>query len=317
MTASARPIVVASNRGPVAHDLEPDGSLTPQRGAGGLVTALAGALLEQEAVWLAAAMTPGDREAAARGGGDDSMRYVVVPEERYRRYYDEVSNRLLWFVHHYLWDIVRTPDLRRRDDGRLGRLRDREPHVRRGPGRPAPRCGDPGPGLPPRDGPADGARAPPGRGDLALLAHAVRRPHVPADPAHADARGAPARDARGGRLRVPVGRLGRQLPDVVPHAAGRPRRPAAPARPLRGTGDARPRLSDLGGGRPAAGGRRHSRESAGARLDLERWRGDAKLLLRVDRLELTKNILRGFLAYEAFLRSSPEWQGRVRFLAML
>jgi trehalose 6-phosphate synthase len=37
----------------------------------------------------------------------------------------------------------------------------------------------------------------------------------------------------------------------------------------------------------------------------------------VDRLELSKNIVRGYQAYELFLRDHPEWRGRVRFLSLL
>jgi trehalose 6-phosphate synthase len=65
------------------------------------------------------------------------------------------------------------------------------------------------------------------------------------------------------------------------------------------------------------------REAAGEpgvrtrRKALERWRGDRRLLLRVDRSELSKNILRGFWAYERFLRHNPEWRHRVVFLALL
>jgi trehalose 6-phosphate synthase len=53
------------------------------------------------------------------------------------------------------------------------------------------------------------------------------------------------------------------------------------------------------------------------RRELGAWRGDAKLLLRVDRLELSKNIVRGFHAYDAFLDEHPEWRGKVRFLSIL
>ena len=53
------------------------------------------------------------------------------------------------------------------------------------------------------------------------------------------------------------------------------------------------------------------------RHELNRWRGDQRLILRVDRLELTKNVVRGFQAYELFLRANPQWHGRVRFLALL
>jgi trehalose 6-phosphate synthase len=53
------------------------------------------------------------------------------------------------------------------------------------------------------------------------------------------------------------------------------------------------------------------------RRALERWRGDRKLLLRVDRMDLSKNLLRGFQAYGAFLRAHPQWRRRVVFLALV
>ena len=51
-----------------------------------------------------------------------------------------------------------------------------------------------------------------------------------------------------------------------------------------------------------------------AGLGLERGR---KLLLRVDRVEPTKNIVRGFRAYERLLADHPELRERVVFLALL
>jgi trehalose 6-phosphate synthase len=60
-----------------------------------------------------------------------------------------------------------------------------------------------------------------------------------------------------------------------------------------------------------------SPEVKALRRELEDWRGDARLLLRVDRLELSKNIVRGYRAYDDFLSQHPEWRGRVRFLSLL
>jgi trehalose 6-phosphate synthase len=56
---------------------------------------------------------------------------------------------------------------------------------------------------------------------------------------------------------------------------------------------------------------------AEAKRRLLRWKGDRRLIVRVDRTDLSKNILRGFLAYEEFLRSHTDWRGRVLFLALL
>ena len=55
-------LVIASNRGPVTFQRGPDGELVPKRGAGGLVTALTHVMAETGGLWLAAAITPGDRE---------------------------------------------------------------------------------------------------------------------------------------------------------------------------------------------------------------------------------------------------------------
>jgi trehalose 6-phosphate synthase len=55
----------------------------------------------------------------------------------------------------------------------------------------------------------------------------------------------------------------------------------------------------------------------GLRHSLNRWKDNNRLILRVDRVELTKNVVRGFQAYELFLRRNPSWLGRVRFLALL
>jgi len=52
---------------------------------------------------------------------------------------------------------------------------------------------------------------------------------------------------------------------------------------------------------------------AGALLDEEV--GDRALLVRVDRIELSKNIRRGFLAFDHLLRVHPEWRGRAVFAA--
>ena len=63
------PLIVASNRGPVTFERGHDGQLDAQRGSGGLVTALLGALQDAGGLWVAAAMSEGDREMVARSDG--------------------------------------------------------------------------------------------------------------------------------------------------------------------------------------------------------------------------------------------------------
>ncbi len=119
-----RQLIVASNRGPVSFTQHPDGHFSARQGSGGLVTAVSAVLQGHQATWIAAAMTEGDRERArqADAAGEklitpdetDSqfkLRFVVPTEESYHDYYNVISNPLLWFLQHYLWDTPRSPDI--------------------------------------------------------------------------------------------------------------------------------------------------------------------------------------------------------------
>ncbi len=110
-------IVIASNRGPFSFKQEKDNRFSVDRGAGGLVTAL-GALAERhEVIWVAAAMNDGDRAwSEAHKGKMQKVEGInlklVEPEpEAYEGYYNEIANPLLWFIQHQLWDIPRTPSI--------------------------------------------------------------------------------------------------------------------------------------------------------------------------------------------------------------
>lgn len=118
-----RPLIVASNRGPVTFTRERDGSFSGRQGSGGLVTAVSSVLQEQQATWIAASMTSGDRQRAQKAQDEgetlitperDShfkLRFVMPDEEAYHLYYNVISNPLLWFLQHYLWDTPRSPDI--------------------------------------------------------------------------------------------------------------------------------------------------------------------------------------------------------------
>jgi trehalose 6-phosphate synthase len=116
------PLVLVSNRGPVTY--QDDGSV--KRGTGGLVTALTGLASHRDAVWIASALTEGDarkaREADGRpftvrspAGGEYHVRLVASDPEAYDRFYNIFANPLLWFIQHYLWDLSNAPDIRRNE----------------------------------------------------------------------------------------------------------------------------------------------------------------------------------------------------------
>jgi trehalose 6-phosphate synthase len=113
-------LVVASNRGPVQFELDDDGNLATSRGSGGMVAALGPALAGQDGTWVAAAITDGDRMAARKAGragrrridlpeGPVHLRSIVVDQPKYQAYYNRVSNRTLWFLQHHLFDVPRHP----------------------------------------------------------------------------------------------------------------------------------------------------------------------------------------------------------------
>lgn len=114
--SSDRPVVLVSNRGPVAFEVTDDGTVTGRRGAGGLVSGIGPLVARTGATWLAAAMTDGDRAAAAGGLVEAEgfrVRLLDIDAETYRLAYDIVSNEVLWFAHHGLWELAREPSFDR------------------------------------------------------------------------------------------------------------------------------------------------------------------------------------------------------------
>ena len=60
---------------------------------------------------------------------------------------------------------------------------------------------------------------------------------------------------------------------------------------------------------------KESPEAAQRLAALDAAVGDRMVIARVDRIELSKNILRGFHAYDELLATRPEWRERVVFVA--
>jgi trehalose 6-phosphate synthase len=119
---SESPLVLVSNRGPVT--FQPDGSV--KRGTGGLVTALIGLASHRPVTWVASAMTDEDIEAAEHHGGrpfpvqspdgdEYNVKLVASDPEAYDRFYNIIANPMLWFIQHYLWDLSNAPDIRRNE----------------------------------------------------------------------------------------------------------------------------------------------------------------------------------------------------------
>jgi trehalose 6-phosphate synthase len=333
MSASAqrfdRRLVIASNRGPVQYDLDPEGEPVANRGGGGLVTGLTGALQMTGGLWVAAAMSEGDRVMTERTPGgrievldEDAkytLRYLNAPPERFDRYYNVVSNRILWFVNHYLFNVARSP--------RFGESSERawEDYSAVNEMFGAALAEE-----------ADGAKPPAFLVQdyhLALVP-AMLRKHRPdalvTHFSHTPFAGptyfrilppAIGETLLRGMLGADV--LGFQSDDWADNFLLTCRKV------LETKVDLRRRFVELDGRRTAVrvypisidADALHeaakSDEVRALRREIGKWRGDCKMILRVDRTDLSKNIQRGFLAFEELLKRHPEWIGRVKFLALL
>ncbi len=114
-----RPLLIASNRGPVSFARGAGGTLSAKRGGGGMVSGLSAAADEIPMTWVCAALSDADRQAASRAkgglldpgelGGGASVRMLDIPPAVFNSAYNDVANSTLWFVHHMLYDTPNRP----------------------------------------------------------------------------------------------------------------------------------------------------------------------------------------------------------------
>lgn len=297
-------LVVVSNRGPLSFTTGPEGDLVTRRGAGGLVSSLGPAVCGTGATWVAGAITDADRLAAAHGVVEAEgfrLRSLVVEPDAYRQFYDVIANATLWFLNHGLFDLPRRPRIDRRWYQAWDTFRD----VNRA------------------FATAVAAEAPDGG---TVLVHDYHLPLVGAELARSrpDLRTAyfhhtPFCDPSA--LRV--------LPDAVAAEllAGMAGHGACGFHSARWAAAFESCAGAVLGSVPATFVSPATIDSAdlaavasspecSAELDaLEERVGNCRLVVRVDRIELSKNLLRGFLAFEALLEAEPQWRERVVFAA--
>ena len=292
-----------------------------------MVTAMTGALELAGGLWIAAAMSEVDREQTAGGrlevATEDAkynLRYVSFDPDVYDRYYNEISNRVLWFVHHYLWDVARVP----RFDEEIYRSWQAYRQVNEAFAQAL------------LEETASFGTQP---------AFLVQDYHLSLVPAMLRELKPDARISHFSHIpfagpsyfRILPSTLRRELlagllgADVVGFQSQTwadnfllccrsltDARVDLHHRRVRWAGrEIRVRVFPISVDTQALETLSRTEASHRAARRLARVRGEGKLILRVDRTELSKNILRGFLAYEAFLKSRPEWRRKVKFLALL
>jgi trehalose 6-phosphate synthase len=300
------PAIIVSNRGPLAFAVGDDGNLTSRRGAGGLVSGLAPVAESSGAIWIASAMSDADRSAARSGLVADhglNVRLVESDPADYRAAYDVIGNATLWFLHHGLFDTSRRPIFDRP-------WREAWKSWRRVTDDVATVVADTAP---------DGASVLLQDYHLALLGPALRthRPdlrlthfsHTPF--AGPDLMGVLPQDAAAelleamastGACGFHTARWARSFEASCQDVLGR--RPDTYVAPLA------PDPDDIAGVASSEGCDTELRA-------LDMALGERKLIARVDRIELSKNLVRGFKAFDLLLDEHPQWRDKVVFGAFV
>ena len=323
-----RRLIIATNRGPVTFTVGAGGVLRARRGSGGLVTALGQVGRHVPVTWVAAAMSEGDRRAVdepkllddAAGDQNVRLRFVSVERSVYEQAYNVIANPFLWFLQHQMWNLPERPII----DAATMRAWER--------------------GYVPLNEAFAAAVVKQARGDreprvmlhdyhLYLAAEPIRRArpkavinhftHIPWPPSsiwqniappirEGIATGMLANDVVGFQTQRYAHNFLRTVESFVPGAevdydgwSVRWRRRTTHVRHY-------PISIDVEATRRVATSR-----AARRRADQLEGGTRERVLVRVDRLEPSKNILRGFLAYESLLQRHPRLRGRISFLAFL
>jgi trehalose 6-phosphate synthase len=108
-------IIIASNRGPIENVADQQGNIIQQKGSGGLITGLSGVIKFIDATWISCAQTPQDTnfgEGYASLFSDENdihLNYISVDPRTYDDYYNVIANPLIWFLQHSMWDVSSEP----------------------------------------------------------------------------------------------------------------------------------------------------------------------------------------------------------------
>ncbi|MCA9871518.1 MAG: trehalose-6-phosphate synthase, partial [Anaerolineae bacterium] len=121
-TKQRQALIVAANRGPVTFQTAGDGSRTFTRGTGGLVTALTGLAGRMPITWIACARTEDDLNwgqgnvtvEAGRKPATLGVSFLSPDADAYDGYYNIIANPLLWFLQHSMWDLPLAPVIDRK-----------------------------------------------------------------------------------------------------------------------------------------------------------------------------------------------------------
>ncbi|HEY7046127.1 MAG TPA: trehalose-6-phosphate synthase [Jatrophihabitantaceae bacterium] len=308
------PLIVASNRGPLSIIAVDDGDDEVRRGGGGLVSGMQAALsAAPDAVWICAALNDRERSMARRCtsgrlsevpavadalAGDFDVRMLPIDALTFRQAYNGIANSTLWFALHMLYEPARSPVFD------LAWRRQWAGYVRYNRAFAEAIAAEAAPGATVMVQDYHLLLAPQMLSELrpdVRIGHFTHTPWVPPE----YFRMLPddvVRDLLEGLLAAHVvgfhtRRWAQHFSDCCEELLGR--RPAGlEVFPLSTDPD---ELRDRG----------HERDVNRALRELRDTVGERTVIGRVDRTELSKNVLRGLLAYRELLRTHPEWHDLV------
>jgi trehalose 6-phosphate synthase len=294
-------VIVVSHRGPLRYEAKPDGGFDVRPGAGGVVSSLTPLLKRRDDVtWIAAAISADDR--AAVNAGDAPELLALDPAEHHLAY-DLVSNGVLWFLFHGLFDLVRRPRFDAHFREAWNAYRSMNEHF------------------------AAAVVAAAAKGDVVL----VQDFHFALLPAMLRAQRPDLKLTHFTHTPFCGPNSVRILPDDVgvelcTGMAAAPcgfntdrwaRAFTASTHEVAPSTDVDTFSAPIGPDADSLRATAEGEPAKSAARELAELVGDRKLLLRSDRIEPSKNIVRGFLAYDHLLESHPDLQARVVFVAML
>ncbi|WP_405557356.1 trehalose-6-phosphate synthase [Streptomyces canus] len=300
----AAQVLVASNRGPVSYEVQEDGSLRPKRGGGGLVSGLSAIGPEAGALWVCSALSDGDREAVRQGVGEDGVRMLAIPADVHADAYNGIANSVLWFVHHLLYQTPLEPAFDAEFRRQWGSY---ETYNRAFAEALAEEAGE-GAAVLVQD---YHLCLVPGmlrelRPDL-RIAHFSHTPWAPVDYFRMLPDDIAGQVLRGMLGADRLGFLTRRWADAFT---------ACSTEFADGLGETRIGVHGLGADADFLRARSHEADVEERIVALREEIGAGrKTIVRVDRTELSKNIVRGLLAYRRLLESRPEWRERVVHVA--
>jgi trehalose 6-phosphate synthase len=323
-------VLIASNRGPVSFTRGDDGQLSVRRGGGGMVSGLASVASHANVLWVCAALSNADRAAARRAegglfgldGSDEGVgvQMLDIPQVTFQRAYNAIANSTLWFVHHMLYDTPNEPSFGLAFQREWDSFRAYNSAFARALAAAPSPAGAAGPlravvqdyhlTLVPRML----AQLRPG----IRIAHFTHTPWAPPD-YYRMLPDAVGREVLAGVLGADhAGFLCRRWADafidcceeILGAAVNRAARQVTYEGHVTGIG-----VHPLGVQADELISRANEPDVQSRVTALAEATAGRRLIVRIDRTELSKNIVRGLLAYRELLVTHPEWRGQVTHVA--